>query len=77
MLEALASNCTVIGSRVGGITEVLDSANMQTFKVGDFLDLTRCITNSLLEVKAVSNSFIAEYSYENVAKKLVEAYSAD
>jgi glycosyltransferase involved in cell wall biosynthesis len=77
MLEALASNCTVIGSRVGGITEVLHSAKMQTFKVGDFLDLTRCITNSLLEVKAVSNSFISEYSYENVAKKLVQAYSAD
>jgi glycosyltransferase involved in cell wall biosynthesis len=77
MLEALASNCIVIGSRIGGITEVLDSAKMQTFKVGDILDLARCITNSLLEVKAANNSFIAEYSYANVAKKLVQAYSAD
>jgi glycosyltransferase involved in cell wall biosynthesis len=77
MLEALASNCIVIGSRVGGITEVLDSAKMQTFKVGDILDLTRCITNSLLEVEVPDNSFIAEYSYANVAKKLVQAYCGD
>lgn len=76
MLEALASNCIVIGSRVGGISEVLNSAKMQTFNVGDVAELTRCITNSLQEESRPDNSISQEYSYENVARELVQAYSA-
>lgn len=74
MLEALAANCTVIGSRVGGISEVLDAAKMPTFKVGDVAELVKCLTNSLLDENRPERSVIQEFAYENVARNLLRAY---
>jgi glycosyltransferase involved in cell wall biosynthesis len=77
MLEGLVSGCHVIGSRIGGITEILDKAGMKTFQPSSHSEIVQALL-SFLEKPQVRkrNSVMNQFSYESVARSLVDVYSA-
>jgi glycosyltransferase involved in cell wall biosynthesis len=74
--EALCMGITVLGSRTGGITEILDEFRMPTFTVGDYGQLASKIME-LTEFKRkeeIREQSKAYFSEEIIAKKLYEIY---
>jgi len=74
--EALSMGLTVLGSRTGGITEILDEFKMPTFMVGESDQLARRILEMTEftqkeEIREQSKKYFSE---EIIAKKLLEFY---
>ena len=74
--EALSMGVTVLGSRTGGITEILDEFRMPTFVVGDYgqlaskiLDITEFKRKE--EIRQQSKEYFSE---EAIARKLLDFY---
>jgi len=74
--EALCMGVTVLGSRIGGITEILDEFRMPTFVVGEYgqlaskiLDITEFKRKE--EIREKSKEYFSE---ESIARKLLGFY---
>jgi glycosyltransferase involved in cell wall biosynthesis len=74
--EALSMGITVIGSRTGGITEILDDFRMPTFKVGEHDDLANKIMNltELRQKEEIREQSKKYFSEEIIADKLFKIY---
>jgi glycosyltransferase involved in cell wall biosynthesis len=74
--EALSMGITVIGSRTGGITEILDDFRMPTFKVGEHDDLANKIINltELRQKEEIREQSKKYFSEEIIADKLFKIY---
>jgi len=75
MIEAICAGLSVVGTRTGGIEEILTSYEQPIINVGDFIELAselRC----LLENRSLPSrtKAISEFSYSAVAKQLVHIY---
>lgn len=74
MCEALALGVPVIGSRIGGITEILEKFNLPTFEAGNSIELASLLINvvkgGLLEVnsKLTKELFSMESYVEAIGK---------
>jgi glycosyltransferase involved in cell wall biosynthesis len=77
MLEGLASGCQVVGSRTGGITEILEKNGMNTFQPSSHSEIVQALLSFLENPRVrAKNAFMDKFSYKNVAKSLVDLYSA-
>jgi glycosyltransferase involved in cell wall biosynthesis len=74
--EALSMGITVVGSRTGGITEILDDFRMPTFKVGEHDDLANKIMNltELRQKEKIREQSKKYFSEEIIADKLFKIY---
>lgn len=75
--EALSMGVSVIGSRIGGITEILNEFGMPTFKVGAHDELSEKILemgnfNQKKEIREKSKKYFSE---ELIANNLIEFYT--
>jgi glycosyltransferase involved in cell wall biosynthesis len=76
MLESLASGCQVVGSCVGGIQEILEQVGMRTFQPASHAEMVRVLLTSLEHPHNRGKiEFMEHFSYERVARSLVELYS--
>jgi glycosyltransferase involved in cell wall biosynthesis len=75
MLEGLASGCQVVGSRTGGITEILEKTGMNTFQPSSHSEIVQALL-SFLDKPCVRTKceFMNQFSYKTVAKSLVDLY---
>jgi glycosyltransferase involved in cell wall biosynthesis len=77
--EAVAAGIPVIGSKVGGITELLEEMGLPLFQGGDVVGLGKILL-SFLEGKTefldkdIQNSAVGIFSSERYAKKQIELY---
>ena len=77
MLEGLASGCHVVGSRTGGITEILDKIGMKTFQPSSHSEIVQALLSFLKKPhERKRNPFMDQFSYESVAQSLVGIYLA-
>ena len=75
MTEAICAGLSVVGSKTGGIEEVLTSFNQPTVNVSDSVQLASELFSFLSFRSAPSRSkAIDEFSYSAVAKKVVQIY---
>lgn len=75
MIEAICAGLSVIGSRTGGIPEILRSYNQEIFEVGDSKKLSEKILALINQPKTPSNEKARmEFSYQSVAATLLEIY---
>jgi glycosyltransferase involved in cell wall biosynthesis len=74
--EALMAGTQVIGSRTGGITEMLEAFHMETFPVGSVDTLTSLIEKMEwnYDRKEIQVNASKMLSYESIAKKYISAY---
>lgn len=78
MTEAICSGLAIIGSRTGGITEILETFDQELFDVGD----SQALSNGLLKLieKRSSPNFeiaLEEFSYKSVANQLLRIYESE
>ena len=75
MTEAICAGLSVVGSKTGGIEEVLTSYNQPTVNVSDSRELASELL-SLLEHRSLPSrsKAIDEFSYSSVAKRMIHIY---
>lgn len=75
MTEAICAGLSVVGSKTGGIEEVLTSYNQPTVNVSDSRELASELL-SLLEHRSLPSrsKAIEEFSYSSVAKRMIHIY---
>ena len=75
MIEAICAGLSVIGTKIGGIEEVLSSYEQPTINVGDFMKLASELIGMLEHRPVPSQTKAAnEFSYSAVSKRLVCLY---
>jgi glycosyltransferase involved in cell wall biosynthesis len=77
--EAVAAGVPVIGSRVGGITELLAEMDLPLFQPGDSLDLERVLSlffqgRITFSVEKVQRDAIRLFGSDEFARKQIELY---
>lgn len=75
MIEAICVGLSVVGTKTGGIEEILKSYNQPIVDVGNSTELATELM-SLLSSRSLPsrNKAISEFSYDQVAKRLVHIY---
>jgi glycosyltransferase involved in cell wall biosynthesis len=75
MVEAICAGLSVVGTKIGGIEEILSSYGQSIVNVGDSKELASELLY-LLKVRSSPsrNKAISEFSYPEVAKRLVHIY---
>lgn len=78
MVEALCSGLAIIGSRTGGITEILETYKQELFDVGDYRGLSNRLL-ALIEHQLPSDTENAkeEFSYKSIANQLMKIYEGE
>ena len=78
MIEAICVGLSVVGTKTGGIEEILSSYDQSIVNVGDCEELASELLCLLNERSLPSrDKAISEFSYSEVAKRLVEIYTTD
>jgi glycosyltransferase involved in cell wall biosynthesis len=66
-----------VGSRTGGITEILEKNGMNTFQPSSHSEIVQALLSFLANPRVrTKNAFMDQFSYKNVANSLVDLYSA-
>ena len=78
MIEAICAGLSVVGTKTGGIDEVLTSYNQPIVSVGNSMELASALLGLLKSRSLPARSrAISEFSYSAVANQLVQIYETD
>lgn len=74
--ESLMAGTSVVGSKTGGISELLNFFNMPTFEVGNSNELSRIIRtfNWNYERSKITEKARIKFNYDTIAKKYLNIY---
>ena len=77
ILESLMVGTPVVGSQIGGITELLCQFDLPSFQPNDYVELSEIIMNFKLQYDRIEISVKASdlFGFENTTVKIAELYS--